>query len=70
MWKDINLLFPFLTLNVIAYPLILDIFKTTGLTVLSEYPIKYLELVFILTNFEIAILSTLTSQIFVGLFAA
>ena len=70
MWKDINLLFPFLTLNVIAYPLILDIFKTTGLTVLSEYPIKYLELVFILTNFEIAILSTLTSQIFLGLFAA
>ena len=70
MWKDINLLFPFLTLNVIAYPLILDIFKTTGLTVLSEYPIKYLELVFILTNFEIAILSTLTSQIFVGLFTA
>ena len=70
MWKDINLLFPFLTLNVIAYPLILDIFKTTGLTVLSQYPIKYLELVFVLTNFEIAILSTLTSQIFVGLFAA
>ena len=70
MWKDVNLLFPFLTLNVIAYPLILDIFKTTGLTVLSKYPIKYLELVFVLTNFEIAILSTLTSQIFVGLFAA
>ena len=37
---------------------------------ISKYPIKYLELVFALTSFEITILSALTSQIFIGLFAA
>ena len=39
MWKDINLLFPSLTLNIITYPLILGILKTNGLLVLSEYTI-------------------------------
>ena len=34
---------------------------TNGITSLSKYPIKYLEIVFVLTNFEISILSTLTS---------
>ena len=37
---------------------------------MSKYPIKYLELVFALTNFEITILSVLTSQIFIGFFVA
>ena len=37
---------------------------------LSKYPIKYSELVFVLTNFEITILSTLLSQTCIGLFAA
>ena len=45
------------------------IIKTNGLIALSKYPIKCLELVFVLTNFEITILSTLTSKIFIGLFA-
>ena len=64
IWKDINLLFlslnPSLTpsLHVLTYPLILGIRKSNSLIALSEYPIKYLELVFILTNFEITILST------------
>ena len=70
MRKDIDLLLRSLTLNVLTYPPILGIIKTNGLIVLSIYPIKYLELVFVLTNFEITILSTLTSQVFIGLFAA
>ena len=37
---------------------------------LSKYPIKYLELVFALTNFEITILSISTYQIFTGVFFA
>ena len=57
-------------LNVLTYLLILGIIKTHGLIVLSKYPIKYLELVFVLTNFEITILSTLTSQIFIDFSAA
>ena len=61
MRKDINLLFPSLTLNVLAYPLILGIFKTNGLMVLSRYPIKYLKLIFALTNFEITMLLKLTN---------
>ena len=69
-----NLLFsslcPSLTLNVLAYPLILGIIKTNGLIALSKYSIKYLELVFVSINFEITILSTLTSQFFIGFFAA
>ena len=52
-----------LTLNVLAYPLILGIMKTNGLIALSKYPIQYLELVFVLNYFEITIFSTLTSQI-------
>ena len=51
--KDTNLLFPSLTLNVLTYPLVLGIIKTNSLIVLSKYPIKCLELVFLLTNFEI-----------------
>ena len=68
IWKDINLLIlsssPSLTLNVLIYPLSLCIIKTNGLKSLSEYPIKYLESIFVLTNFEITILSTLTFQIY------
>ena len=60
--KDINLLFlslsPSLTLNVLTYQIILGIIKTNGLIVLSKYPIKSLELVSMLTNFEITVLST------------
>ena len=37
---------------------------------LTKYPIKHLELVFVLTNFDETILSTLTSQTLIGLFAA
>ena len=69
--KVINLMLlsltPSLTLNVLTYPLILGIIKTNGLIPLSNFiPIKYLELVFVLTNFEITILSTLSSQILTG----
>ena len=61
---------PPLTLNVLTYPLMLGIIKTNGIIALSNFiPIKYLELVFVLTNFQITILSTLESQIFIGFFA-
>ena len=70
MRKDINLSFPFLNLNVLTYPLILSIIKTNDLIALSKYSTKYLVLIFVLANFEITILSTLTSQIFIGFFAA
>ena len=43
--------------------------KTYGLITLSKYPMNYLELPFVLTNFEISILSTLTFQIFTGNYA-
>ena len=43
--------------------------KTNGLLVLSKYPIKYLELLIILTDFEVTILSTLTSQVFIGFYS-
>ena len=70
--KNINLLFLCLsasvTLNVLTYPLILGIIKTNGLLTLYKYPIKYLELLFVVTNFEITISLTLTSQIFIGFF--
>ena len=59
-----------LTLNVFTYSLILGIIKTNGLIALPKYLIKYLKLVFDSINFEITILSTLTSQIFIGFFAA
>ena len=70
--KDINLLFLFLSsplsLNILIYPLILGNIKTSGLTTSSKYPIKHLELFFVTTNFEMIILSTLTSQFFIGFF--
>ena len=44
--------------------------KTNGFIGLSKYPIKYLELVIVSIDFEIAISSTLTSQNFIGFFAA
>ena len=37
---------------------------------LSKYQIKYLELVFVLTEFEITILSALISKFFMGFFPA
>ena len=64
--KNINLFCLLSTLNVSTYPLILGIIKTNDFTALSKYLIKYLELVFALTNFEMTILSTLTSEIFIG----
>ena len=43
--------------------------KANGLiALLSFIPIKYLELVYIVTSFEITTLSKLTSQIFIGYF--
>ena len=69
MWKEINLLLLSSTLNILTSPLILGIIKTNGLIDLSTHPIKYLELVFVLTNIKIIILSTLTSQISIGFFA-
>ena len=39
--------------------------KADGLKTLSKYPIKYLELVFVSINFEITILSTSSSKIFI-----
>ena len=60
------------TLNFLTYPLVLGIIEIKGLIALSKYPITYLELVFILTNFEIffTILSTLIFPNFCRLFAA
>ena len=70
MRKDINLLILSSTLNVLTYPLILGIIKTNGLIDLSNFiPIKYLELVFVSINFQISVLSTLTSQILLGFFS-
>ena len=43
--------------------------ETNGLITLSKHPIKYLKLLFASINFEMTILSTLTSQFFNGLFA-
>ena len=68
IWKDINLLF--LILNVLTYSISLGNIKNNGLITLSKYSIKYLELVFALTNFEITILSTLTSQILITFLAS
>ena len=73
--KDINLLFlslssffKFKCLNIST--LILSISKINGLIALHKYQIQYLELIFVLTNFEINILSTLTHKIFIGIFSA
>ena len=64
--KGFNLLFlslfVTLSLNFLTYPLILGNTKTKDLINLSKYPTKYLELVFVSTNFEINILSTLISR--------
>ena len=49
---------------------ILGIIKINDHMSLSKYTMKYLELVFVLTNFHITKLSTLPSQIFIGFFAA
>ena len=65
--KDVNLkllpLFPSLTLNILTLVL-------SKLMVLELFQILFqsnlLELAFVLTNFEITVLSTLTSQIFTG----
>ena len=46
------------------------IIKTNGHIALAKYPIKYLELLFTLISFEITILPTLTTQTFIGCFAA
>ena len=66
--KDINLLFLSLfsssAWNALTYLLPLGNIKTNGLITLSNYPIKYLELVFVSTYFEMTILSTLTSGFF------
>ena len=51
--------------QVSTYPLILGNIKTNGLITSSKYPIKYLESVFVLINFETNMLSTLTSRIFI-----
>ena len=53
--KDLHFVSPFGTFK----PRKLVI-KANGFIVLSKYPIKCLELVFVLTNFEISVLSTLT----------
>ena len=53
---------------IIIYSLMLGIIKTNSRMYLSKYPIKYLESVFVLTNFEITTLSTLTSQIITDFF--
>ena len=64
--KGFNLLFlslfATLSLNFLTYPLILGNTKTKDLINLSKYPTKYLELVFVSTNFEINILPTLISR--------
>ena len=68
--KDVSFLLlslsPPLTLKVLTNPLILGNTKTNDLVTLSKYSIKYLELVFAVTNFGITILSTITSQIYFG----
>ena len=70
--KGINLLFLSLTLIIKTHQLILGNIKTNRLRTLSNYPIKYLEivfeLVFLSVNFEITILSILASQIFIYLY--
>ena len=53
-------------LNAPTYPLILVTITTNGQISLSKYLIKYLQLVLLLTNFEITILSTLTFKFFIS----
>ena len=40
--------------------------QTNVIISLSKYPINYLEITSVLTNFEITVLSTLTSHISIG----
>ena len=56
--EDINLFFFFL-----SPPLIFRISRANGLITSSKYPIKYLELFFVVTNFEVSILSKLASLV-------
>ena len=58
-----------LTLKVLTYPLNLDNTETNAPIVLPEYPIDYLDLVFVSIKFEMTILLTSTSQVFSGAFA-
>ena len=51
---------PPLYLSFLKYSLILGAIKTNGLITSSKYPITSLELIYVLTNFEMTILSTLT----------
>ena len=64
--RGINLLF--FSLKVLKYPLISGNIKSSGLITLCENPIKYLELFFVSINFEITILSVLTSYIFIFIY--
>ena len=57
------------SVNLLTYPFILSNIKINGLITLSKYQIKYLQLVFVPINFELTILSILTSQIFIVFFA-
>ena len=69
MEKHQIIVFTFISIFNFKYlnnPVILGNLKSNGLTSISKYPTKYLELVFVSTNFEITIAST--SQIFVELF--
>ena len=55
-----------LSCNVIIYPIILDNIESNGFITSSKYSIKYLELLFIPTNFSMIVFSTCTLQIFIG----
>ena len=59
MWRHKNLLFLFLTLNVLTYPLVLGKIKSNGLNIQWR-------LHFVSTNFEITMLSLLTFQVFIA----
>ena len=70
--KDINLLSLFLSLllslKVLTYPLILGNIRNNGHVASSKYPVKFSRL-FVLINFEITILSIITSEFCLGFFA-
>ena len=55
-------------MTLLKYLLILGNIKTNGVITSSKYRIKYLELFNVSINFYITILSTSTSQIFIGFF--
>ena len=67
--KYISLLFLFLstslTLSVLISLLIWGNVDTNNFITLYKYPIKYLELLFVSTNFEVAILLKSPSQVFI-----